>query len=141
MKAIGFTIAVFALSGMASAQESQAGSGIASPPAHIWSELQQSGDKRISFDRASIERGEGMFRYVGRTLFPRPDDNGVIELQHLGEIRCSPRTFRIISFNAYAPDGRLVTSYTMPDTEKPESIAPNTPNDRLHSEYCPQQRI
>ena len=137
MKVIGFAIAAFAFSGMASAQESQVDSGdAASQSGRQWSELQQDGDKRISFDRASIERGKGKFRYTGRTLFPRPDENGVIELQHVGEIRCGPRDFRIISLKAYAPDGRVFTSYTPPESEKPEPIGADTPNEKLHSEFC-----
>jgi hypothetical protein len=137
MKVFGFAFAALAFSGMASAQADQVDSGnAASQSGRIWSELQKSGDKRISFDRASIERGKGKFRYTGRTLFPRPDENGVIELQHLGEIRCFAKSFRIISFQALAPDGRVVTSYTTPKSVKPERIAANTPNDKLHSEYC-----
>jgi hypothetical protein len=136
MKLIGFVIAAFAFSGMAAAQDGQVDSDNTSQSGRIWSELQQSGDKRISFDQASIERGKGKFRYTGRTLFPRPDENGVIELQHLGEIRCSPKSFRIISFKALAPDGRVVTSYTPPKSAKPEPIGANTPNDKLHSEFC-----
>jgi hypothetical protein len=137
MKVIGFAIAALAFSGMVSAQAGQVESGnTASHSGRIWSELQQIGDKSISFDRASIERGKGKFRYTGRTLFPRPDENGVIELQHLGEIRCAAKSFRIISLTAYAADGRVVASYTVPDSEKPGPIGANTPNDKLHSEYC-----
>ena len=137
MKVIAFAIAALGLSGMASAQDGQADPGAAaSQSGRQWEEIQRDEDKRISFDRASIERGKDRFRYTGRTLLPRPDENGVIEIQHLGEIRCASKKFRIVSVEAYAPDGSVVASFTTPDSEKPEPIGADTPNDKLHALFC-----
>ena len=134
---IGLAVAALVFSGMASAQENQVDPGTtASQSGRQWEEIERDEDKRISFDRASIERGEGRFRYTGRTLLPRPDENGVIEIHHRGEIRCASKKFRIISLEAYAPDGGVVASFTAPDSEKPKPIGPNTPNDKLHSLFC-----
>lgn len=105
-------------------------------PAPQWAEVRGSGPSRVFVDRNSIRFQGGSIRYIGRILYPRPDENGVVELLHLGEIGCARRDFRIIGMDILGAEGRLVHSETMPADQAPVPINSGSSNEALHTEFC-----
>ena len=94
------------------------------------------GDERVTayVDRQSIRRTGDLVRFDGRIVYVEPDQQGVKELLHSGEISCSRRDYRIIGFDAIDASGRVIESHVSDDPAS--AINDSSPNATLHSEYC-----
>ena len=132
MKRTCFGFVALALAGAAAAQQP---SGSAAPTPD-WAEVQGGDGVRAFVDRRSIRRQGDLLRYSGRILYPEPDENGVVELLHVGEIGCSARRYRTLSFEALAPGGAVVARYESPPEEPTIPINDGSNNDALHAEHC-----
>ena len=132
---MGFILLVVAA--LAGAQPTSAGGRVALPSASPeWAEVTGNEGIRGFVDRRSIRVENGAIRYVGRTVFPRPDEHGVLELVHVGEIDCARRDYRTVAFDALGPGGAVVSSYTVPAEEPPVAINAGSNNEALHTEFC-----
>ena len=135
MSLLRIAIAFLAFAAAASAQAGESAK-TKSESSIVWTEMPSEEGTHIYVDRSSIKREGSMVRYRGRMVFPRPDENKVVELRHIGLIDCGRRDFRIVSFEAFNRKGRLVASHTVPASEPPQPIGPNTPNEALRAEFC-----
>jgi hypothetical protein len=76
-------------------------------------------------------------RYMGRILYDPPQENGTVEIDHVGEIDCARRTFRPIAFDTLGSGGRVLVSLRPSEADVPaQAINPDSPNARLHQEHC-----
>lgn len=132
MKRTFFGLAALVVAGAAAAQ--QPGGSAAPPP--DWAEVQGGDGVRAFVDRRSISRQGDLLRYSGRVVYPEPDENGIVELLHVGEIGCSARSYRTLSFEALAPGGAVVARYESPPEEPTIAINAGSNNDALHAEHC-----
>ena len=102
-----------------------------------WVEVARQNRGTGYIDRRSVRFEAGMVRYTGRILYDAPQENGTVEINHVGEIDCARRTFRPVAFDALGSGGRVLGSFTPSETEVPaEAINPDSPNARLHAEHC-----
>lgn len=101
-----------------------------------WREVPANGDVRGFYDRASVRREGGLLFYSGRIVYRTPDKNGVIALNHDGEIDCARRTFRILAFTGHAPSGAVLFSHRVPADVPAEPIGRGSNNEALHAEFC-----
>ena len=112
-----------------------AGSGVAQQPGQReW--VRVNGDERVTayVDRRSIRRTGDMVRFDGRIVYVEPDEEGVKELLHSGEISCSRRDYRIVGFEALDASGRTIATHV--SEEPATAINDGSPNAALHAEYC-----
>lgn len=112
-----------------------AGSGLAQEPAQReW--VRVNGDDRVTayVDRRSIRRTGDMVRFEGRIVYVEPDEEGVKELLHSGEISCSRRDYRIIGFEAINAAGTVIATHVSEDPAT--AINEGSPNAAMHAEYC-----
>lgn len=122
--------AALALPGAAGAQGQGAGGG------GEWSEVSGAGQGRGFVDRGSIRLEGGKLSYRGRTLLPKPDAQGVVEIVHQGEIDCRAKTFRILVLELFGPGGAKRGAFPMPAEEPAVAVEPGSSNDQLHREHC-----
>ena len=94
------------------------------------------GDERVTayVDRRSIRTGNGSVRFNGRIVYAEPDEEGIKELLHSGEINCARRDYRIIHFDAVDAAGNVVATHVSDDPAT--AINDGSPNAALHAEYC-----
>lgn len=112
-----------------------AGAGLAQQPApRDW--VRVNGDERVTayVDRSSIRRNGDLVRFDGRIVYVEPDEEGVKELLHSGEISCSRRDYRIIGFDALDASGTVIATHVSDDPPTP--INDDSPNAALHAERC-----
>lgn len=101
-----------------------------------WREVRSDGEVRGFYDRNSVRRQGNLLLYRGRIVYPQPDQNGVVALNHEGEIDCGRRTFRILSFSGHGPTGAVLFSHRPPDDAPAEPIGDGSNNEDLHAEFC-----
>ena len=122
---MGLALAIFGAATAAGAQQ---------PAARQW--VRVNGDERVTayVDRGSIRREGDLIRFDGRIVYVEPDEEGVKELQHSGEISCARRDYRIIGFQALNALGTVIATHV---SEYPaEAINDGSPNAALHAEFC-----
>ena len=121
----------------ASAAQAPAPERIVAPnPDSEWREVEGADGMRAFIDRRSIRLEDGALRYVGRLVYERPDEHGVLELVHLGEINCARNDYRTIGFDALGASGQVVASHRLPAENAPQPVNPESPNGNLHAEFC-----
>jgi hypothetical protein len=125
--------AVLALPGAAGAAGAQAQGGGGGGE---WSEVSGAGQGRGFVDKASIRLEGGKLSYRGRTLLPKPDAQGVVEIVHQGEIDCRAKTFRILVLELFGPGGAKMGAFPMPAEEPAIPIPEGSSNGTLHAEHC-----
>ena len=94
------------------------------------------GDERVTayVDRRSIRRTGDMVRFDGRIVYVEPDEEGVKELLHSGEISCARRDYRILGFRALDAAGTVIATHVSEDPAT--AINEGSPNATLHAEQC-----
>ena len=101
-----------------------------------WVEVRGDENVRAYVDRRSIRTGDGRVRYVGRIVYARATEDGVLQLVHSGEIDCARNEYRIVAFDALGAGGGLIASHRMPTDRPAERINAGSPNESLAREYC-----
>ena len=119
-------VAVLAFSFSAGAQQPAA--------ARDW--VRVNGDDQVTayVDRRSIRRTGDMVRFDGRIVYVEPDEEGVKELLHSGEISCARRDYRIIGFEALDASGNVIATHVSEDPAT--AINEGSPNATIHAEQC-----
>ena len=127
MRLLGAIVAVAVLAFPSGAAAQQ-------PTAREW--VRVNGDDRVTayVDRRSIRRNGDMVRFDGRIVYVQPDEEGVKELLHSGEISCARRDYRIIGFEALNEAGTVIATHVSEDPAT--AINDGSPNAALHAEFC-----
>lgn len=112
-----------------------AGPALAQQPAQReW--VRVNGDERVTayVDRRSIRRNGDLVRFDGLIEYFEPDEDGVKQLVHSGELSCARRDYRIIGFEALDSAGTVIATHSSEDPPTP--INEDSPNAALHAEFC-----
>ena len=111
-----------------------AGPALAQPAQREW--VRVNGDERVTayVDRRSIRRNGDLVRFDGLIEYFEPDEDGVKQLVHSGELSCARRDYRIIGFEVLDSAGTVIASHSSEDPPTP--INEDSPNAALHAEFC-----
>ena len=115
----------------------QAPALVAAPgPDPEWVQISEFSRGTSYVDRRSIRRENGMVRFLGR-IDQAPNEHGVVRVFHVDVIDCARSTYRIIGFDAFDANDRLVLSHTNSLADAPfVAINPGSANAALHRDHC-----
>lgn len=118
--------------------QSPASGRVAVPAADAdWLEVNRDDEATGYVDRRSLRLEAGRLRYVGRIVYAAPQEDGSVQIDHVGEIDCARRSYRLVAFDVLGTGGRVIGAFTPSEAEVPaEAINDGSPNARLHAEHC-----